>query len=172
MRALAPGALRPDPSPMQVRALAREMMLRRKKEEVLTDLPDLVSHIEYVDLLPKQRRAYELAEEEGVLELRGHTVSIPGVFALIIRLKQICNGAGGQSAKTDWLRDHLNVTAAEGEKALVFSQFVQTLNALEMDLSDLSPMQFTGSLSGAQRTRLIDGSRSRLRRSARCCSFR
>ena len=71
----------------------RELQLRRRKGEVLEDLPPkLVARIP-VELGPAQRHSYDRAEREGIVHLRelGRDVRVQHLLELITRLKQICN---------------------------------------------------------------------------------
>lgn len=140
----------------QLRNIARRLMLRRRKRDVDHDLPELFSHVEPIELTPKQRRAYDLAERAGVVELYDKPRNITNVLTLITRLKQICNGAGESSAKLEWLRDYVDEAVAEGDKVLVFSQYLHALDAVEHTLRDYQPRKYTGALSARQRTNLID----------------
>lgn len=144
------------PSNSAVRNAAKKMMIRRRIDEVLTELPPLTSHIEYVDLLPSQRNAYDLAESTGVSRLEKSEVSITNVLALITELKQICNAVGGQSAKTEWLTDYIETATSEDEKTIVFSQYVRTLDLLESDLAGYSPISYTGQMTTNQRQKVVD----------------
>ena len=157
LRTLGPGLLpAKGASTNEVRTQARRAMIRRRKEDVLEDLPPIRSAIEYLDLTDRQRRAYEQAEEEGVARLRdGTTVTIPGILALITRLKQICNGVDGHSAKLDWLKDYLGIVVDEGDKALVFSQYVDPLRAIEPEIRHFSPLSYTGSLTDRARDKVV-----------------
>lgn len=132
----------------QVKRSASRMMLRRRKEQILNDLPELVSHIEYIALTSAQRRAYKRAERAGIAELRGKPRRITNVLALIHTLKQICNGAEGQSAKLGWLQDYLDSAADLGDKVLVFSQYT---NTLPIELRDHIPLHYHGSMTGQRR---------------------
>lgn len=134
----------------------RYIMLRRRKEEVLDDLPDLVTNIEYIELNPRQQAAYERAEYEGVVELQGKPRNIANVLALITRLKQICNGVNGESAKMEWLQNYAYTAIEEGDKVLMFSQYLDTLDEAERNLSRLRPLKYVGALNELERTRRID----------------
>ena len=107
-----------------LRKATQKLMLRRRKEDVLDDLPAKFTHVEFVELGPRQREAYERAERDGIADLRGKPRDIPNVLALITRLKQICNEVDGESAKLEWLVDYAEASAAEEDKLLVYSQFV------------------------------------------------
>ena len=136
-------------------ALGRVMLRRRK--DVLQSLPEIQNTIEYLDLTARQRSDYDLAEQQGVAHLReGVTVSIPNVLALITRLKQICNGVNGHSSKLDWLKDYyLDIVVDEGDKALVFSQYVETLKAIEQKIGRFNPLSYTGSMTTHERDRAV-----------------
>ena len=139
-----------------LRAAAQRLMLRRRKEAVLDDLPRLTSNVVYIELTPPQQREYDRAEQEGVTELYGKPRNIANVLALITSLKQICNSFNGNSAKRDWLYDYAREAVEEGDKLLVFSQYLRTLDEIERDFAGYRPMKFTGALSGRARTETID----------------
>ena len=71
----------------------RVLQLRRRKSDVLTELPPKQVVNLLLPLTPEQRRSYDRAEQEGVMTLRqrGADINIQHVLELIVRLKQICN---------------------------------------------------------------------------------
>jgi SNF2 family DNA or RNA helicase len=78
------------------------------------------------------------------------------VLELILRLKQICNFCPetDASAKLDDLRERLAAVVAAGEKALVFSQFVEEpfgARRLQRELAQFAPLLLTGDLDAASR---------------------
>jgi SNF2 family DNA or RNA helicase len=136
----------------------RELQLRRRKQDVLTELPPktLVDHV--VRLEGVQAEAYERAEHQGVVRLRelGAEIRIQHVLELILRLKQLCNfdPATGESGKLEVIRERLETVTGQGSKALIFSQFVDStfgVSALAIALSEYRPVTFTGGLSDAGR---------------------
>ena len=68
----------------------------------------------------------------------GDSVTMRHAFELILRLKQICNfdPASGESAKLERLTADLDEVARSGRKAIVFSQWVETLLRLKTALAD------------------------------------
>ncbi len=140
----------------EIESAARRLMLRRRKEDVLDDLPEITSHIEHIELTEQQQREYDRAEREGVTELHGKPRNLANVLALITSLKQICNSFNGYSAKTEWLRDYVQEAVAEGDKVLVFSQYLRPLDELERDLARFQPLKYVGALSQRQRNRVDD----------------
>ena len=148
---------------------ARPMMLRRRKEEVLTELPELVSRIEYIGITDRQRSVYDRAERDGISELRSKPRSITNVLQLINELKQICNGVDGSSAKREWLEDYLSIASEEGDKVLVFSQYT---SKLPRDVQRLFSLRYAGDLSESQRERVLEEFSSDPRRRALLMSVR
>lgn len=150
----------------------RMVQLRRRKVDVLPQLPPKLTSSITLQLSPPQRAAYERAEREGVYELRarGQDVRIQNVLELIGRLKQLCNvdPVSGQSVKVADLRERLAALVAEGHRALVFTQFTDAVfgaRALAGHLSHLRPLLYTGDMDlGARdatiRTFRADPSRS------------
>jgi SNF2 family DNA or RNA helicase len=102
---LSPGYLSPEMPVRKLAQHARDYILRRTKDMVLTDLPPKMFREAQIDLLPEQRATYQRAEEDGVLHLdeMGEGITIQHVFELVLRLKQICNfdPATGASAKLE-----------------------------------------------------------------------
>lgn len=157
---VAPGHLSAEMQPRRLGELASDYLLRRTKEEVLTELPPKLFRDAEIELGPHQRETYRLAEEEGVLRLTqmGEAATIQHVFELVLRLKQICNfdTATGESTKFERLSADLEEIVASGQKAIVFSQWVSTLETLAQWLSEFRPAQFHGRIPTAKRDQVLD----------------
>lgn len=117
------------------------LLLRRRKEEVLKELPEKTELTVYCDLSQAERRQYETlrakfqkdidnkASEVGQNSLRTE------VLEALLRLRQMSchpgllndNQKKQSSTKLEALIAHLQEVVAEGHKALVFSQFVKLL---------------------------------------------
>ena len=155
---VAPGLYDPDSLLAGLRRALGRVQLRRRRAEVLPDLPPKTAFTIAPELTPAQRAAYAIAERDGLVWLRalGQRVQIVHVLELILRLKQICNACpeSGASAKLDDLRRRLAAVVAGGEKALVFTQFVAEPFGAEMlarTLGDLRPVLLTGRMTPALR---------------------
>ncbi|MBA2450367.1 MAG: DEAD/DEAH box helicase, partial [Chloroflexi bacterium] len=140
----------------------RSLQLRRRKADVLPQLPPKLGSRVILPLVGKQRESYERAERDGVIQLRerGTAVRIENVLELITRLKQVCNfcPASGRSAKLDDLDQRLATLEAEGHRALVFSQFTDGeygARAIAAQLASYRPLLYTGDLSARQRDEII-----------------
>jgi hypothetical protein len=128
-------------------ARLRPLLLRRLKKHVAKDLPDRIEQRRDCPLGDEQRKLY-LAElrrsrdqimqavaEQGLNKSKMH------VLAALTRLRQICChprlvGSDTASGKTETLFELLDPLVAEGQKVLVFSQFVQMLSLLEKECHD------------------------------------
>ncbi len=156
---IAPGHLNERMSPKVMGAAAADHVLRRTKDKVLKDMPPRLNRDERIELSVEQRETYRRAEEEGVLRLAdlGQEATIQNVFELVLRLKQICNfdTFTGESAKLDCLEADLEEIHASGKKALVFSQWVETLGRLRGKLSRFGALEYHGGMSTAARDEAI-----------------
>ena len=152
---IAPGTLQSDMKPRVMARAVRDLVLRRTKEKVLKDLPPKSVYDEHLDLTPEQWESYERAKNDGVVhlsELRTE-LTIQHVFELVLRLKQICNfdPVTGASSKLERLTADLEECAASGRKAIVFSQWVQTIERLAAELAPFGPLQFHGRIPASRR---------------------
>jgi SNF2 family DNA or RNA helicase len=156
---LAPGFLSPKMKPRRLGRMVRDYVLRRTKDQVLADLPPKMFRDAELELTPPQRAAYELAENEGVVRLTalGDAVTIQHVFELVLRLKQICNfdPAGGASSKLERLEADLEEIAGSGRKAIVFSQWVQTIDRLLGPLRRFGPLAYHGRIPARRRDDVV-----------------
>lgn len=159
---VVPGRFDPAQKAAGLRRLLGEVQLRRHRRDVLKDLPPKYGATVFLELGDDQRAAYRRAETEGLMRLHalGRDLRIIHVLELILRLKQICNFSpeGGQSTKLTDLRGRLESVVAAGEKALVFSQFVEEpfgARRIARDLAEFRPLVYSGDLDGAARTAVI-----------------
>ena len=152
---LSPGFLNQEMSPRRMGQVAGDHILRRTKDQVLTDLPPKMISDRFLELTPAQREAYEMAEEQGIVRLTdlGEGATIQHVFELVLRLKQICNfdPATDDSAKLDHLEADLEEVAASGKKAIVFSQWVASLEKLAKRLRRFGPLEYHGKIPHRRR---------------------
>jgi SNF2 family DNA or RNA helicase len=141
--------------------LRRELstvQLRRRKQEVLAELPPKTLIDLQLEMTSLQRRSYERAEHEGRVYLKelGSSITIANVLELILRLKQLCNfePESGSSAKLADLEERLESLAEGGQRALVFSQFADEhfgAAAIARRLERYRPVLYTGAMTLAER---------------------
>ncbi|MDE3047525.1 MAG: DEAD/DEAH box helicase, partial [Verrucomicrobiota bacterium] len=131
--------------------LVKPFILRRKKSEVLTDLPEKIEEIAYCDLSEEQKKLYrEVAfnmRNTVYQELKdpSKSVSFVHVFAAFTTLKQICDHPSlvleepkpyqdHESGKWDLFVELLNEARESGQKVVVFSQYLEMLAIIESHL--------------------------------------
>lgn len=139
---------------------ASDEILRRTKDDVLQELPAKLQRDATVELSVPQRKAYQAAEDKGVVRMSklGDALTIHHIFQLIVRLKQICNfdPATGASSKLQRLREDLGECTVGRRKAIVFSQWVGTLQRIHRALPHLNPLEYHGRLSSRQRAEALE----------------
>ena len=149
----------PVVSAERLRALVKPYTLRRTYKDELVDLPELTSQSVWLELGGNQRQRYDAAERQGISELQRDGTTRMHVFALINKLKQICNldPDSRQSTKLEYLRGQLDELVANDEKALVFSQYPRaSLKQIAPRLSNFNPRRFDGSLNERERRDMIE----------------
>ena len=146
----------PDPGALEpLAATLRPILLRRTKAQVAADLPPRTEDTIEVTLLPAQRRLYDELRDHyrrsllARVETQGMERARMHVLEALLRLRQAaCHPAlvnrahaAAGSAKLDELLPRLEELAAEGNRALVFSQFTSLL-ALVRERLDAAGMRY------------------------------
>jgi SNF2 family DNA or RNA helicase len=146
-----------------VREQLATVQLRRRKADVLPELPAKIESDLLLPMGAEQRSAYERAERDGLVQLRaqGPAVRIASVLELIVRLRQLCNfdPATGASAKLRDLDERLTLLRGSGERALAFTQFTDDMygaHAIARQLAEHQPLVLTGSLTLDQRAQVVE----------------
>ena len=156
---LSPGFLSSEMKPRRMGRAVSDHILRRTKDQVLTDLPPKLFKDAEMSLTPEQRESYRMAEDDGVVRLTelGDSACIQHVFELVLRLKQICNfdPATGASAKLERLEADMEEIARSGRKAILFSQWVGTITRLAKRLDRFGPLQYHGKIPSGRRDAVI-----------------
>jgi len=162
-----------------LRIAQEDRQLRRRKQDVLKDLPPMMLIKVPLEMTPMQWTVYEAMEERGKAHLSGlgGRAGVMHVLELITRLKQICNFCPetGSSAKADDLVQRLNALRGRGHRALVFSQWTGDIHGtgrLAERLRQFNPLVYTGSLGQAERAARIDEFKQDKRRGALILSLR
>ena len=163
----------------KLRERHQQLQLRRKKFDVLNDLPPKQETKISIQLGPRQRQSYNKAEQDGIVYLKslGGEVSVRHVLELITRLKQICNAdpVTGESCKMEDIRQRLEQLANQGHKALVFSQYTSDhagVAAATRYLREFSPLTITGDVPQEDREDIIRRFRERPEHRALILSLR
>ena len=149
----------------RVAQFIKPFVMRRKKEEVLTELPDLIEVV-YKNELEDQQKAIYLAQLQQMQERIEHVTVAEfqrnrvEILTGLMRLRQICDTPAlfmedykGNSGKLDSLRDLLSQIAEGNHRVLIFSQFRGMLDRIEEELPQLGLTSFkiTGSTPSQDR---------------------
>lgn len=124
-------------------ARVRPFLLRRTKAQVAKDLPDRVEEDLFCEIEGEQKALYRAelkAAQQLLLGVKTQKELARQQFnflTCLLRLRQICchprllqPDCTAASAKTESLMEQLEPLMEEGQKVLVFSQFVQMLDLL------------------------------------------
>lgn len=154
-RFLSPALLHSGMSRVEVHNRIRPFFLRRRKAEVLPDLPPIIVQDLPLELDGIQREAYDAAWAGRSNFVQGGDDG--SIFALITRLKQLCNfdPQSGESVKLESLRVLAESLAEPGDKLLLFSQYVETLEWLSARLGQLPHDLYHGGMGEAARDRAL-----------------
>lgn len=146
-------------------------ILRRKKEDVIKELPDKMINDVYVDLKDEQKKLYvaelekvkkemnEIMENEGISKARFL------ILQLLTKLRQICidpkiiyeNYSDG-SNKLDHLETLVSDYIENNHKILIFSSFKTGLNIVKerLDKLKIKSYMIDGSVSSKRRIEMVD----------------
>ena len=129
----------------RLRRMCAPFILRRLKDEVLTELPPKTEEVRCVTMTDAQRKLYEanLAEARASAATMRSGADRIRMLALLTRLRQICCDPAlcyedytGSSAKTEDCIGLIRQAMQGGHKVLVFSQFTGMLERLEQRLQE------------------------------------
>jgi SNF2 family DNA or RNA helicase len=154
----------------QLRKLLQPFILRRKKGEVLNDLPEKTEITLTATLSPEERAFYEALRRKAIEKLEtdesGGGQKHLKILAEIMKLRRAAchpiladkNADFIESAKLQLFGSIIHELLASGHKALVFSQFVGHLKLLETHLQkqNISYQYLDGSTPLAKRQDRID----------------
>lgn len=145
--------------PSVISRLIQPFIMRRKKEDVLEELPEKMEITVYNQLADDQKVIYlaqlELMQKQ-VLEMDSAALSRSRIEILagITRLRQICNTPAlfmddykGSSGKLERLRELLAQIKDSGHRPLIFSQFTKVFPHIEklMEEQEMTAYKLTGS---------------------------
>lgn len=114
-----------------LKSRAKPYLLRRRKSEVLTELPPMLERQEFLELSPEQLRSYRAMLSD----------SETSTLVKFGKLRHICDldPVTGSSTKLDRIQELLEEISNLGEKAVVFSYWRKPLLALSEILEKKNP---------------------------------
>ncbi|MBS0629864.1 MAG: DEAD/DEAH box helicase [Verrucomicrobia bacterium] len=136
-----------------LRRLIHPFLLRRKKSEVLTELPEKIEEVALCDMSEEQHRLYHTLVIQNRdqllrdLEDTSKPPPITHIFSMLSKLKQICNhpclitkdiGNYKHHASGKWelFLELLDETRDSGQKLVVFSQYLGMLDIIGSHLKE------------------------------------
>ena len=152
-------------SPETISQYVKPFIMRRKKSEVLQELPDLIEMTYKNELADDQKTIY-LAQlkqmQDRILSSSEEELnrSKMEILSGLMRLRQICDTPSlfledytGESGKLDSLRELLEQIKDGNQRVLIFSQFRGMLDIIEKELDTLKMTSFkiTGSTPANER---------------------
>lgn len=155
----------------QLRRQIAPFILRRMKNDVLTELPDKIDTVLYAELSEEERRIYHtqlaLSHKAFIEEIAGHSLaqSRMRVLTLLMRLRQVCcspalflDGFNKPSAKLTLCLSVIEDRAAQGHQMLVFSQFTSVLDMIapELEKRGIPYVTLTGKTKANERMALVE----------------
>jgi len=154
----------------------RPFLLRRRKQEVASELPPCTVALKLLRLQGAQRDLYESVrvaadlQVRRLLQRRGLSGTRIGIMDALLKLRQVCcdprllkatpeqlGAVPVECAKMELLREMLPALVAQGRRVLVFSQFTAMLKLIALELDDLQLpwLGLTGQTPVAQRGQVV-----------------
>ncbi|MFC1887304.1 SNF2-related protein, partial [Candidatus Cloacimonadota bacterium] len=135
----------------KLRTLITPFIFRRKKQDVLIELPDKQIQIAYCKMTDIQEKLYLQVLDDLKARFSGSFDDLGRnyihILAALTRLRQICNHPAlinkdihtnpELSGKVEMLKEIIEDAVGSGKKLLIFSQFVQMLQLLREVLKNL-----------------------------------
>jgi superfamily II DNA or RNA helicase len=158
----------------QLQALTRPFILRRLKSDptIIQDLPEKIEMREYCPLTREQVSLYEAVVRDGLRQLEENTSAMRRrgvILAMLTRLKQVCDHPAhllddgspltGRSGKLTRLEELLEELLAEGDRALIFTQFAAWGERLQPHLAErfgVETLYLHGGVPRLDRVRMVE----------------
>ena len=147
----------------QLRRLVKPFLLRRRKSEVLKELPPKEEYIRRISLSEEERKTYCACVQATVEKLDGEQGKLQ-ILAALIRLRQICcdpnlcfENYEGETSKLDACMELCQAMVENGHQILLFSQFTSMLDRIRARLDEAGISSFTlqGSTTKEKRAKLV-----------------
>ena len=149
----------------------RPFILRRKKSDVVKDLPEKIENNIYIDLNEEQKKIYAAEvkyvndEMDKMIKSGGFEKNKMLILRLLTRLRQICiepklaiESYTGGSSKIDNLIKIIKEVVTNGHKILLFTSFKTALELVREKLDEESITSYTiaGDVPSKKRQMLVD----------------
>lgn len=150
----------------KLKNMTAPFILRRKKADVLRDLPERLEEVRYVPISGEQEKLYsaEVVRLKNMIGQPDESGAKIRIFAELTRIREICCDPSllfedyhGESAKREALTELIQQAIDGGHRMLIFSQFTSMLALIEQDLKQAGIEYYilTGSTSKEKRIQLV-----------------
>jgi len=146
----------------EIKEFLEPRSIRRRKDQVLKDLPKKQIIRVPIELTKEQRKLYNKVKDELLIVLEsGQTKKITSILAHITRLKQACfspelYGGSKHSAKIAELHTIVESLVDSGEKAIIGSEWSKATKILMREFEKYNPAYVDGSVTGDARMKQAD----------------
>ena len=145
---------------VEIHRLMKPYFMRRRKKNVLREMPPIILQDIPIELSLQQEKAYmNIWNNRYELIKRGRKrIVSTDIFSVITKLKQICNYdiESGESSKVEALKLIVDNLSGKEDKLIVFSQYVETLKKISEDLEGkITHEIYHGGLSEDARNMII-----------------
>jgi SNF2 family DNA or RNA helicase len=163
---LLPGLVDSGMAPAEIRRRIKPHFLRRRKRDVLAEMPPIILQDMTLELAGAQERAYVdlwMSRHDQVRQ-DGGPISDIALLAMLTKLKQLCNyePVSGESVKMEALQVILDDCCELEDKVLIFSQYVETLHFISRQLGAYPHELYIGEQTIEEREAALSRFRSRL----------
>ena len=149
----------------------KPFILRRRKIDVLKDLPPKIENNIYIDLNSENKKIYAMEVEktkkemEEIIANEGYDKARFKILQLLTRLRQLCiepiivyENYKGDSSKIEELVKIVKEIIANGHKILLFTSFKTALDIVNNRFNNegISTYVIDGSVSSKKRMELVD----------------
>lgn len=147
----------------QLRRLVKPFLLRRRKQDVLKELPPKEEHIHRIALTEQELKTY-YAYVQSVKDKLGQEDSKLQILAALTHLRQICcdpylcfENYDGPTSKLDACLELCEAMTENGHQILLFSQFTTMLDKIRerLDAAGITSFTLQGSTSKEKRAKLV-----------------
>ncbi|MDU1028723.1 MAG: DEAD/DEAH box helicase [Clostridiales bacterium] len=154
----------------RLRVMMAPFLLRRVKNDVLTELPDKIETTLYTELTHEERRIYDsqlALSKKTVIEAlanEGLPQNRIKILALLMRLRQVCcsprlflPGFTQASSKLKLAVETISERAENGHRMILFSQFTSMIDLISeaLDARGIDHLILTGQTKAEDRMTLI-----------------
>lgn len=152
----------------ELKSIVQSNMIRRKKIEVLNELPEKVYENIYIEMSQTEKEVYEAIKEEIQKDLEKYQIEkvlddkyLSNIVVKMVRLKQATDSLElvsnhKISSKLESLKELLKDILHNESKTIIFTQFSQMADILKKELSQYNPLLISGKINNEERQQNVN----------------